>query len=122
MISVGNNRQDSMWMQREGKRKETAIDYKLKGLIVKLMRDYQLLVVLKKRRQEEEKKRMGGRRWRKEIRIIKWERERMDKERTARVGKEGERVREEGTSRRWVKHGKPKKVNGGDRGNKKKKE
>lgn len=50
----------------------------------------------------------------------------MDKERTARVGKEGERngerVREEGTSRRWVKHGKPKKVNGGDRGNKKKKE
>lgn len=33
----------------------------------------------------------------------------MDKERTARVGKEGERngerVREEGTSRRWVKHG-----------------
>lgn len=55
MISVGNNRQDSMWMQREGKRKETAIDYKLKGLIVKLMRDYQLLVVLKK--EDKKKKR-----------------------------------------------------------------
>lgn len=79
------------------------------------MRDYQLLVVLRKRRQEEEKNRMRGRRWRKEIRIMKWERERegIDKERTARVGKEGEgnveRVREDGKSGRWVKHEKTKK-------------